>query len=65
MIKYISGTPCESIVDIVGKVTVPETPIKGCTQKVELQIIKYFVVNRSVNKLPIQLEDASRKVVGN
>jgi hypothetical protein len=65
MIKYISATPCESIVDIVGKVVVPKDPILRCTQKVELQILKLFVVNRSVTQLPIQLLDASRKVIGN
>jgi aspartyl-tRNA synthetase len=65
MIKYISATPCESIVDITGKIVVPKEPIKKCTQQVELQITKFFVVNRSVPQLPIQLLDASRKVIGN
>lgn len=65
MVKYISATPCESIVDIVGRVVIPEKPIESCTQKVELQIVKFFVVNRSVTQLPIQLQDAARKVIGN
>ena len=64
MIKYMAGVPSESIVDIVGVVEKPEKEIESCTQKVEIKISKFFVVNRSTNQLPLQIEDASRKVVG-
>lgn len=36
MIKYMNSIPCESIVDIFGKVKKPEKPINTCTQQVEL-----------------------------
>lgn len=62
MITYMSDVPCESIVDIVGKVVKPGKPIQSCTQQVELQILRFYVVNRSSNRLPLQIADASRKV---
>lgn len=62
MITYMSDVPCESIVDIVGKVAKPGKPIQSCTQQVELQIVKFYVVNRASNRLPLQIADASRKV---
>lgn len=61
----MDGVPAESIVDIVGKVVKPQNPIESCSQQVELQIVKFFVVNRATGRLPLQLLDASRKVVGN
>lgn len=63
-IKYMAGVPSESIVDIEGLVEKPEKPIESCTQKVEIKILKFFVVNRATNQLPLQIEDASKKVVG-
>jgi aspartyl-tRNA synthetase len=65
MITYMAGVPNESIVDIVGKISNPGKPIKSCTQQVELQITKFFVVNRAANRLPLQIADASRKVLHN
>ena len=65
MIKYMASVPHESIVDIVGKVLVPDKPINSCTQQVELHITNFFVVNRAVNRLPLQIADASRKVENN
>lgn len=65
MLKYMSGVPNESIVDLAGIVVKPEKPIESCTQQVELQITKFFVVNRAANRLPLQISDASRKVEHN
>lgn len=65
MIAYMSGVPCESIVDIVGKVVNPGKPITSCTQQVELHIVRFYVVNRASNRLPLQIVDASRKVEHN
>lgn len=63
MIKYISGIPKESIVDVECVVKKVEKEIKSCTTKwIELHIQKMYVVNRSSNILPFQIEDASRKV---
>ena len=56
MIKYISATPPESVVDLTGVVVIPKNPIEKCTLKrVEIHISKFFVVNRGVPKLPIQI----------
>ena len=62
MLKYMGNIPPESIVDLTGKVVKPQKPIESCSQQVELQILKCFVVNRSTNRLPLQILDASRKV---
>lgn len=65
MIKYMQAVPPESIVDITGKVVKPEKPIESCSQQVELQVLKFFVVNRAASRLPLQILDASRKVTTN
>ncbi len=61
----MAGVSNESIVDLTGRVKVPEKPIESCTQQVELEILKFFVVNRADGRLPLQLSDASRKVTSN
>ena len=65
MIKYMAGVSNESVVDLVGKVQVPQKPIESCSQQVELEILKFFVVNRADGRLPLQISDASRKVTNN
>ena len=47
MIKWIEGIPKESVVDIYAIVAKPEKEILSCTQKVDLQIMKIYVVSRS------------------
>ena len=61
----MSDVPNESIVDLTGKVSNPGKPIQSCTQQVELQITKFFVVSRAANRLPLQIADASRQVSSN
>lgn len=62
MLKFMGGVVNESIVDIYGKLTATQNEIKKCSIKnYELQIQKFFVVNRSHNQLPFQMEDALRK----
>ena len=36
MVTFASKVPRESIIEVKAKVTVPETPIDTCSQKVEL-----------------------------
>jgi len=61
MIKYISGLPVESIVDVEGVVTIPNDPVDSCTQKmIELQITTFNCVTRSESAMPFQMEDAMR-----
>ena len=36
MVTFASKIPRESIIEIVAKVTVPDNPIDGCSQQVEL-----------------------------
>lgn len=52
MIQFLKGITNESIIDVEAKVTRPEQPIESCSQKVELQIVSCFVVNRSKALLP-------------
>lgn len=64
MLKFIGGVERESIVDVTGTLKAVNAEIKTCSIKtVELQIAKFVVVNRSANVLPLQLEDASRKII--
>ena len=62
MIKFIQHIPNESIVDLQALVTEPEVPVEACSQKLELQVQRIFVVNRSKTLLPFQIADASKKV---
>jgi hypothetical protein len=52
-------------VDIFGTVVKPDKPISSCSQQVELSILKFFVVNRAIGRLPLQIADASRRVEHN
>ena len=63
MCKYSSKIPKESIVEIVAEVSVPDSPITGCSQQVELKVKEIYTVNKSVPILPFQIEDASRQVL--
>ena len=62
MAEYTRRIPKESIVEVRAKVTLPEKPIQGCSQKIELQITEMWTVNKSAPMLPFQLEDAGRRV---
>lgn len=61
MAEYARRIPKESIIQIKAKVIVPENPIKGCSQNVELHITEIWTVNKSAPMLPFQIEDASRR----
>mmetsp|Transcript_39538 Transcript_39538/g.93035 ORF Transcript_39538/g.93035 Transcript_39538/m.93035 type:complete len:794 (+) Transcript_39538:109-2490(+) len=60
MAGFAGALPDESVVDIYGKVVVPEQEVVSCSQsKVEVNVEKIFCIGRSV-PLPLQLADASR-----
>ena len=64
IVPFAAALPRESVVDILGELTVPEQPIASCTASgIELQVKKLFCVSRSAPELPLQLEDASRSDV--
>lgn len=60
MVAYSTKVPNESIVEIRATVTKPKVPVQSCTQKVELQVQEFWVVNKSAPILPFQIEAASR-----
>lgn len=61
MIKFASSVPCESIVDCVATVTIPEKPVVSTTkQDIELDVTQLHVVSRALPVLPFQLTDANR-----
>jgi len=60
LVPYAASLPRETVVDLLGEITVPTAPT-ACTQSgVELQVRRLFCVSRSLPELPLQLEDASR-----
>lgn len=63
MVDYASKLPKESIIEALATVIKPNGPIEGCSQQVELQVVEFWGVNKSVPMLPFQIEDASRKVL--
>ena len=61
MAEYARRIPKESIIEVKAKVVLPEKPIEGCSQKIELQITEVWTINKSAPILPFQLEDAARR----
>ena len=60
---FFFSIPKESIVDVQAQVKKSPEKIEGCTQKdVELHVKQIWVVSQSEPVLPLQIEDASRKV---
>lgn len=65
MVKYISGLPSESVVDVTGIVTIPEQPVDSATQKeVEVSISKFHCVSKTCAPMPFLMEDACRPDCG-
>lgn len=62
MVTYASKVPKESIIEVKAKVVKSEQPVETCSQKVELEIIEFWVINKSAPMLPFQIDDASRLV---
>jgi aspartyl/asparaginyl-tRNA synthetase len=60
MVKYASQITRESIVDVGGVLSSPETPVEGCSQSlVELKVNFIQVVSRA-SILPFEIVDAAR-----
>ncbi|XP_065200508.1 aspartate--tRNA ligase, cytoplasmic [Planococcus citri] len=63
MVKFVSGISKESVVDILAKVSGVNVPVEGCTLKnLELHVIELWVVSAAKSPLPMQIEDAARRV---
>ncbi|KAL7467328.1 hypothetical protein ACHAXS_009122 [Conticribra weissflogii] len=61
MIKFMTGVPVESIVDVYGTLTVPKNPVEGATQSnVEIQVETFHCVHKATAAMPFQMEDACR-----
>ena len=63
MVNFTGKVPRESIIEVSATVVKPEKPIEKCSQKVELSVNEFWVINRSAPMLPFQIEDASRLVL--
>ncbi|RCV10848.1 hypothetical protein SETIT_2G141600v2 [Setaria italica] len=60
MVKFATVLSKESIVDVEGVVSLPKQSLKATTQQVEIQVGKIYCINRAIQTLPINLEDAAR-----
>lgn len=61
MIKYMTGLPVESVVDVCGTLTVPDQTVEGATQsEVEIMVTKFHCVHKATAAMPFQMEDACR-----
>ncbi|XP_023026329.2 aspartyl-tRNA synthetase [Leptinotarsa decemlineata] len=61
MVKFSSGIPKESIVDVESTVAEVSAGVAGCSQReIELVASQLWVVSSSAPQLPLQIEDASR-----
>jgi len=60
MVKYASNLPRESVVDVEGTLSIPASPVSGCTQTgVELKALTVRAISRA-EPLPFDLVDAGR-----
>jgi len=63
MVKFAAHISKESIVDVKAVVTKVEEKIESCTQQdVELHVKEVWVVSASDPQLPLQIEDAGRRL---
>ena len=61
MVKFAAKVSKETIVDVIGRVEASQ--VEGCTQKdVELHVDEMWVVSASEPQLPLQIEDAARRI---
>jgi aspartyl-tRNA synthetase len=60
MLKFIAGTPVESVVDVEGTLTAVPNPITSCTQSdIELHITSFHVISKAELVIPFQVASAS------
>merc|ERR1711962_1220700 len=63
MVKFAAHISKESIIDVEAVVTKVEEKIESCSQQdVELHVKQVWVVSASDPQLPLQIEDAGRRV---
>merc|ERR1712142_523446 len=63
MLKFIAHISKESIVDIEAEVVKVADKIESCTQQsIELHVRQVWVVSSSDPQLPLQIEDAARRI---
>ncbi|XP_023341719.1 aspartate--tRNA ligase, cytoplasmic [Eurytemora carolleeae] len=63
MVKFISHISKESIVDVQAEVVKAAEKIESCTQQnIELHVHQVWVVSASDPQLPLQIEDAARRI---
>ncbi|CAE7574898.1 Dars1, partial [Symbiodinium microadriaticum] len=60
MVKYSTGLPLESVVDVLAEITAPELPVQSTTIKnIELKILEIHCISRA-EELPFIVDDAGR-----
>jgi aspartyl-tRNA synthetase len=52
MVGFATKTPNESIVEVKAKVIKPKVPVQSCTQKIELEVQEFWIINKSAPILP-------------
>ncbi|ORM41260.1 putative aspartate-tRNA ligase [Babesia sp. Xinjiang] len=59
MVKWSASLSMESIVDVLGKVVMPEVPVASTTAKCELQVHKLFCISKANPTMPFLIRDAN------
>lgn len=63
MVKFCAHISRESIIDVEAEVVRVEDKIESCTQQdIELHVTQVWVVSSCVPQLPLQIEDAARRI---
>ena len=61
MAEYTRRITKESIIEVYAKVVVPENPIQGCSQKIDLHVTQIWTINKSAPMLPFSIDEAGRR----
>ena len=60
MLKFIAGTPVESVIDVSGILKAVESPITSCTQSdIELHITSFHIISKAESVIPFSVVSAS------
>ncbi|KAG5384378.1 hypothetical protein IGI04_035848 [Brassica rapa subsp. trilocularis] len=60
MLNFVKQLSHESVVELIGLVSLPKKPLTATSQQVEIHVTKMYCLSRSLPNLPLAVVDAAR-----
>ncbi|KAH0878454.1 LOW QUALITY PROTEIN: hypothetical protein HID58_065848 [Brassica napus] len=60
MLNFVKQLSHESVVELIGLVSLPKKPLTATSQQVEIHVTKMYCLSRSLLNLPLAVVDAAR-----